>query len=128
MRRVAVLIGCCLPLLLTACTAASSAPRTTPAGPPVFPRVAGRVLSTTEAAPGDWVIRVRVADPVTAYERARALLTAKGYQLTNDEQAADGGQGQACSTALCVTFSALVRPGTGPVVEYEAFHSTGVVG
>lgn len=100
----------------------------TAAGPPSFPRIAGTVLSTDQSSPGDWVVTVRVADAPTAYRQARDLLTAKGYQLTLDEPVVDGGNGQACTTAVCVGFSALDRPSVGTTVEYEVFHSTGVVG
>ncbi len=95
---------------------------------PSFPRIAGRVLSTTESVPGDWVVTVRVADPPTAYREARSLLVEHGYELTLDEPVVDGGNGQACTTRLCVGFSALTRPQIGRTVQYEVFHSTGVVG
>jgi hypothetical protein len=103
------------------------APSRTP-GPPSFPRIAGTVLSTVQSVPGDWVVTVRVADPPSAYREARALLTAHSYRLTLDEPVVDGGNGQACTTDLCVGFSALTRPQLGRTLQYEVFHSTGVVG
>lgn len=128
MRRLPVLVGCALLLPLAGCAASSPVTHATASGPPAFPRVPGTVLAEAQAAPGDWTLRVRVTDAVAAYARARALLTAKGYQLTSDEPVSDGGHGQACTTVLCVSFAALTEPGEGPVVEYEAFHSTGLVG
>ena len=67
-------------------------------------------------------------DAVAGYREARALLTRHGFQLTSDEPEHDGGSGQACTTALCVSFDALTRPGSKPAVEYEVFHSTGMTG
>lgn len=129
-RVVSLLAVCCaVGLLLAACSASPApAPTRSAAGPPAFPRIAGTVVSTTESVPGDWVVTLRVADPPSAYRQARALLTARGFQLTLDEPVVDGGNGQACTTALCVGFSALSRPGVGPSIQYEVFHSTGVVG
>ena len=116
-------------VVLAGCSGAPQPVATsTAAGPPAFPRIAGTVLSTTQSVPGDWVVTVRVTDPPAAYRLARSLLTADGYQLTLDEPVVDGGNGQACTTALCVGFSALKRPGFGDSVQYEVFHSTGVVG
>ena len=116
-------------LALAGCTAtAPPVAVTTPTGPPPFPRIAGTVLSTVQSVPGDWVVTVRVADPPAAYREARGLLTAHGYRLTLDEPVVDGGNGQACTTELCVGFSALTRPGVGRTLQYEVFHSTGVVG
>lgn len=124
-----VLASTAIVLALAGCTAA---PRpvasSTPAGPPAFPRIAGTVLSSVQSVPGDWVVTVRVADPPAAYRAARSLLTAHGYRLTLDEPVVDGGNGQACTTALCVGFSALDRPAVGRTLQYEVFHSTGVVG
>ena len=98
------------------------------ATPPAFPRIGGTVVSSVRSASGDWHVRVEVPDGATAYATARRLLTAHGYQLTNDEPAADGGAGQACTTALCVSFSAVARSGASASVEYEVFHSTGMTG
>jgi hypothetical protein len=123
------LAACAVVVALTGCstTAPPVAPSTS-TGPPSFPRIAGTVLSTVQPVRGDWVVTVRVADPPAAYREARTLLTAHGYQLTLDEPVVDGGNGQACTTQLCVGFSALTRPGVGRTLQYEVFHSTGVVG
>jgi hypothetical protein len=117
-------------LLLAGCTAASGTVTTSssPAGPPAFPRISGTVVATAEPVAGDWTVKVRVADPASAYRAARALLTRHGFQLTSDEPVQDGGSGQACTTAICVSFDALTRPGERPAVEYEVFHSTGMAG
>ncbi|MGT2425995.1 hypothetical protein [Amnibacterium kyonggiense] len=129
MRRAARLIGALsAALVLAACTGTPAPSRTPAAGPPSFPRVAGDVIARAEPVPGDWTMRVRVADAAAAYRRARDLLTRGGYRLTDDVPADDGGGGQACTTAWCVTFAALTPPGGAPVVDYEVFHSSGVVG
>jgi hypothetical protein len=114
-------------LALAGCTAAPApVASTTAAGPPAFPRIPGTVVSTAEPVVGDWTVKVRVGDAASAYRAARTLLTQHGFQLTSDEPVEDGGTGQACTTALCVSFDALTRPGAEPAVEYEVFHSTGM--
>jgi hypothetical protein len=125
-------LGLAALLLVVTLTACGTAPAPTPSSPspapPAFPRVEGAVLSTSEPVPGDWRVRIRVPDAGTAYARARDLLTAGGYHLTNDQPASDGGSGQACTSARCVTFGALVEPDGGAAVEYEVFPNTGVAG
>jgi hypothetical protein len=130
MRRPAVLVVAALiALALAGCAETPVAtPSSSSSGPPSFPRVTGTVVSQSEPTRGDWLISVQVADAATAYGEAKRLLTAKGFQVTNDAPASDGGNGQACTTRLCVSFTALAHPGQGPTVDYEVFHSTGVVG
>lgn len=129
MPRWPALIGAsCAVLALSACTGTPPPHPTSTGGPPAFPRVAGRVVAREEPAPGDWTLRVQVPDPAAAYRRARDLLSRAGYRITNDAPARDGGNGQACTTAWCVTFTAVTPPGGGPVVDYEVFHSSGVAG
>lgn len=86
----------------------------------------GRVLARSTAY-GEQHVTVAVSDPEAAYARARALLVDAGYLLTKDRTAKGGGDGQACTTALCVQFTATTDPQYGPSVAYEAFHSTGPV-
>jgi hypothetical protein len=128
-RSPLVLVTASALLSLTAC-AQSPTPSPSPSasGPPAFPRVAGEVVSQSEPNPGDWLLAVRVADPAAAYREARSLLTEAGFQVTNDAPSGDGGNGQACTTRLCVSFTAVTHPGQRPTVDYEVFHSTGVVG
>jgi hypothetical protein len=125
-------LGLAAALLVTTLTACGAAPSPTPStpspAPPPFPRVEGAVLSTSEPVPGDWRVLIRVSDPQAAYARARDLLTAGGYDLTNDQPASDGGSGQACTSTRCVTFGALVEPDGGAAVEYEVFANSGVAG
>lgn len=116
-----------LVLLLAGCTATAPAPRPATTAVPAFPRIDGAVVSTSRPVAGDWVVRVRVSDPGAAYRRARSLLTAHGYRLTSDETDPDGGHGQACTTALCVSF-ATSGAGSGATLDYEVFHSTGMAG
>jgi hypothetical protein len=71
---------------------------------------------------------VRVADADVAYAAARRLLVDGGFILTKDRQGTGGGDGQACTTELCVGFTATDIPGTGPTLAYDWFHPTGVVG
>ncbi len=117
-------------LACSACTAAT-APATSPTASvpsvPAFPAVRGRTLSSS-ASDGEWHRVVRVADADAAYAAARRLLVEGGFTLTKDRQGRGGGDGQACTTALCVSFAATDIPGTGPTVAYDVFHSTGVVG
>jgi hypothetical protein len=127
MRTAPLVAGLVAALVALSGCAESPAPVET-ATPPAFPRIAGTVAWSQRSASGDWHVRVEVPDGATAYARARRLLTAHGYRLTNDEPAADGGAGQACTTALCVSFSATTRSGAGASVEYEVFHSTGMTG
>lgn len=116
-----------LALALTACTAPDPAPPSpAPSARPSWPMVPGRVLARSEAY-GEQFVTVAVTDPEAAYARARALLVDAGYRLTKDREATGGGDGQACTTALCVQFTATTDPALGPNVAYEAFHSTGPV-
>lgn len=126
-RSVPALIAGLGLLALTAC-AETPAPDRSAAGPPAFPQVAGTVVSRSEPNPGDWLVAVRVTDPAAAYREARTLLTRAGFEMTNDAPAVDGGNGQACTTRLCVSFTALQHPGSASTVEYEVFHSTGMSG
>lgn len=130
MRRPVLIAAAAVALLPLASCAQTPAPVGTPsaAGPPAFPRVAGAVVSQSEPDRGDWLLAVRVADPAAAYREARTLLTRGGFQITNDAPAEDGGNGQACTTRLCVSFTAVTHPGERPTVDYEVFHSSGVVG
>jgi hypothetical protein len=130
MRRPALLlIAASAVLTLAACTQPEATPPTSSAsGLPSFPRVAGPVLSQSEPNPGDWLLAVKVTDTAAAYREARSLLSKAGFQITNDAPASDGGNGQACTTALCVSFTAVTHPGRPSTVDYEVFHSTGVVG
>lgn len=131
MRRSLLLVGVAAAVLaLSGCV---DRPEPSPAsasasGPPPFPRVPGDVVAQAERVPGDWTVRVRVSDAATAYARARALLVRSGYHVTNDAPARDGGNGQACTTAWCVTFTASTSTDDGPSVDYEVFHSSGVAG
>lgn len=79
-------------------------------------------------AMGDWLIRVRVTDPDSGYAAAKAALVEGGYTLTKDRAGTGGGDGQACTERLCVSFAATGDPTAGPSVLYEVFHSTGDVG
>jgi hypothetical protein len=115
---------------LAGCAAPSSMVESSPPpSPPAFPRIEGAVLSTAEPVAGDWTTQVSVSDDApTAYRAARRLLVEGGYDLTNDEPFVDGGSGQACTSALCVTFSSLATPSGGATVDYEVFPNTGVAG
>jgi hypothetical protein len=119
-----------LVLLLAGCTATTptQVPRSSSAAVPAFPRIDGAVLSTSQPVAGDWVVRVQVREPGAAYLRARSLLTAHGYRLTSDETDQDGGHGQACTTALCVSFATSGGGASGGTLDYEVFHSTGMAG
>ena len=123
----AALVGLLAAALLSGCTTAASAPAAPSPSPSVsWPMVPGRVLARSQAY-GEHFVTVEVADPEKAYARARALLVDAGYQLTKDREATGGGDGQACTTALCVQFTATTDPRSGPSLAYEAFHSTGPV-
>lgn len=128
-RRRAIAVGAsALLLALTACAEPGAPHGTATSGPPPFPRVPGTVLASSSPVRGDWRLTVRVEGLVAAYDDARSRLVAAGYRLTDDEPDADGGTGQACTTALCVSFSVLDDPELGPSVAYETFHSTGMSG
>lgn len=123
-------VALALILALTACRAPVPAPTataTTDPPPPAFPTVSGSVLDRSMPVAGDWLIRVRVADPEDAYAAAREALVDGGFTLTKDRSGAGGGDGQACTTQLCVSFTATDDPAAGPSVLYEVFHPTGVV-
>ncbi len=112
-------------LLLSGCTAAGpAAPSPAPTRSAAWPRLPGRELARWEVSGVEHVI-VAVGDPSAAYPRARALLVDAGFRLTKDREATGGGDGQACTTALCVQFSATTDPRYGRSVAYEAFHSSG---
>lgn len=113
-------------LVLTGCAPAAVAPAPSPSPSVAWPMLPGRVLARSQEF-GEQHLVVAVADPEAAYARARALLVDAGYQLTKDREARGGGDGQACTTALCVQFTATTDPEHGPSVAYEAFHSTGPV-
>lgn len=115
----AVLTGCTSP----AAPAASSS--TEGSEVPEWPRVEGRVVSQSRSA-NDLVVRIAVRDPEAAYAQARERLVDGGYQLTKDREGRGGGDGQACTPALCVNFSANDDPTSGPGLTYETFHSSGV--
>ena len=113
-------------LLCTACSADLAAPSPAPPTPaPAFPAVRGRTLSASGTA-AEWHRVVRVADAEDGYAEARRLLVDGGFTLTKDRQGTGGGDGQACTTDLCVGFTATDIPGTGPTVAYDVFHPTGV--
>ena len=76
----------------------------------------------------EWHRTVRVDDPEAAYREARQLLVDGGFALTKDREGTGGGDGQACTTELCVGFTATDIPGAGPTVVYDVFHPSGVVG
>lgn len=121
------LIGLLVGLLLCECTTPAPAPAPASPSPSVaWPMLPGRVLARSHAY-GEQFVTVEVADPEQAYARARALLVDAGYRLTKDREATGGGDGQACTTALCVQFTATTDPQYGPSLAYEAFHPTGPV-
>lgn len=114
-------------LSLTSCTAVPAPPPTPrAAATPTWPVIGGRVVERT-SDPQTRRVRIAVDDPEAAYAAARRLLVRAGYQLTKDRPGRGGGDGQACTTALCVQFSATVERRWGPNLLYEAFRSTGVV-
>lgn len=114
---------------LAGCTATSSAPTaTTAATIPAFPKLDGRELEADSPVPGDWRVRIAAADVDVAYGRARTLLTEAGFVLTKDRAGGIGGDGQACTTDLCVDFTATEDSRFGPSVLYEVFHPSGIVG
>ena len=116
-----------LVLSLAACTAPDAPPSAVPVETrPAFPRLEGRTLETALPARGDWLIRISVDDAGAAYPRAQALLTDAGYVLTKDRRGSGGGDGQACTQRLCVSFTATDDPRYGPSVLYEVFHGSGV--
>lgn len=114
-------------LLCAGCTSPSAAPapRAT-ASVPAFPAVQGEVVSSS-ASDLEWRRTVRVEDPEAAYREARRLLVDGGFTLTKDREGTGGGDGQACTTDLCVGFTANTSDG-GPTVVYDVFHPSGVVG
>jgi hypothetical protein len=115
-------------LLVTACTAAP-APTATPspaASVPPFPAASGAVLSAS-GSDVEWHRTLQVDDATAAYEEARRLLVDGGFTLTKDRQGTGGGDGQACTTELCVGFTANDIPGKGPRLVYDVFRPTGIV-
>jgi hypothetical protein len=114
-----VCAGCASP-------SAGPAPRAT-ASVPAFPAVPGEVVSSS-ASDLEWRRTVRVEDPEAAYREARRLLVDGGFVLTKDREGTGGGDGQACTTDLCVGFTANDTSDAGPTVVYDVFHPSGVVG
>jgi hypothetical protein len=117
-------------LVLAACTAcaepAAPAPSATAAASaPAFPAVRGTVI-TSSSSDEEWWRTVRVADSEAAYRQARQLLLDGGFVLTKDREGTGGGDGQACTTELCVSFTATDDTDAGPTVAYDVFHPTGV--
>lgn len=119
-------------LALAGCTAApetEAAPAPSPTSTAAafrWPRVEGRIVQDV-VTEHEHLMRIAVDDPDRGYAQARELLVKAGFQLTKDRPATGGGSGQACTTALCVSFGADTLADEGPGVTYEAFHSTGVV-
>ena len=115
-------------LLCAGCTATAPAPTARPtASAPAFPAVRGEVLSSS-ATDLEWRRTVRVDDSEAAYREARRLLVDAGFVLTKDREGTGGGDGQACTTDLCVGFTATDATDAGPTVAYDVFHPTGVIG
>jgi hypothetical protein len=128
-RRPGVLIPvAAAALLLLAGCSTEPAPAPTPSSSPApsFPAVAGAVLDEY-GSEVEWHRTLRVDDATDAYEEARQRLVDGGFTLTKDRQGTGGGDGQACTTELCIGFTANDIPGKGPRLVYDVFRPTGMV-